>query len=54
MKKDKITKLKQKVVAHADSKEKEAKKAKELSQNLDEPVEKSLAKTSSDEEFSSH
>ena len=53
MKKDRITKLKQKVVAHADGKEKEAKKAKELSKNLDEPVEKSLAKSSSDEETSS-
>lgn len=49
MKKKKQTKLKEVVTAHADAKEKQCAKAHELSPNLDEPVQKSLAKRSSDE-----
>ena len=45
--------LKAMVTAHADLKEKEYDKAKELSPNLNEAVEKSLAKSSADETTSS-
>ena len=46
---ERSTKLKAKVRQAADKKEQEAIKASELSKNLDEPVEKSLAKSSADE-----
>ena len=50
--KERSLKLKAKVREDATKKEQEAIKASELSKNLDEPVEKSLAKSSADEEKS--